>query len=255
MKGGVFIFLLLLSAAFVQAQMTDRIETDRPDQTESPFVVPKRYFQGEFGLTIANYEGDLKQLAHPTALLKYGWTNRVEFRLEATPYSEYFRLVPNSKKEFKLEPVEVGAKVRLFEEAGLRPKISIIAHAGLPFLSTSEFHHTGLTYITRLTMQHSLSDNTGLGYNIGVQRDVAGITSAFYTFAPGFNIGERWYAYVETFGSFGGGENDHNLDAGIAYNPTPNTKIDLSGGFGLGSAPLQNYMALGFSFRLPLRKR
>lgn len=101
-------------------------------------------------------------------------------------------------------------------------------------------------------MQNTVSNAVSVGYNVGVERDAEETTSFFYTFAPGFNFGEKWYSYIEAFGSFSGGEHVHNLDGGIAYNPSPNTKFDLSAGFGLGQSPLKNYVALGFSFRLPL---
>lgn len=250
----VFCFLcifLFSKASF--AQMTEKIETDRPDQTESPFVVPRNYLQGEFGFNRINYEGEVQQYFLPTALLKYGLSNRLELRVEATPYTETIRSVIDNEKSLKLEPVELGFKLRLFEEKGLLPKTSLIAHAGLPFLASKEFRGSTFTYIARLTMQHSLSERLGLGYNIGIEKDIEGTTSGFYTFAPGLNISEKWYSYIEAFGSFAGAS-EHNLDGGIAFNPSPDTKIDLSAGFGLGDSPLKNYVALGFSFRLPLRR-
>lgn len=249
------ILLLLLHLFFSfysMAQLTEKIETDRPDQTESPFLVPLRYFQAEFGLTVQRFENDLKQVQHPTALLKYGLSKRMELRLEATPYTEFAHSIPTDKKTVAIEPVEVGAKIRLWEEKGLLPKTSLIAHIGLPFLASKEFRHTDLSYTTRLTLQNTLSETVSLGYNIGVERDIDGNTAAFYTFAPGFSLSPKWYAYVEAFGTLTGPQTDHNVDGGLAYSPTSNTKIDVSGGFGPGSSPLRNYYALGFSFRLPL---
>ncbi len=140
--------------------------------------------------------------------------------------------------------------MRLFEEKGLLPKTSIIAHVGLPFLASKQFHAEPASYIARLAMQNSISNNVSLGYNIGVEKEGQYATSFFYTIAPGFSIGEKWYAYVEAFGSFADGGSEHNLDAGIAYCISNNTKLDLSSGFGLGNASLKNYVALGFSFRL-----
>lgn len=246
----LFSFLLVLPAL---AQYTAQIETDRPDQTESPFLTPRHFFQGEFGFNIVTYKDRVQQLLHPTALLKYGWSSRVEGRIELTPYTSYIPFLPDTKTETKLEPVEIGAKIRLFEEKGLRPKTSLIAHIGLPFAASREFRSSPLVYTTRLTFQNSLSEAVALGYNLGVERDVAAQTSFFYTFAPGFNIGQRWYAYIEAFGSFASTNAEHNIDAGIAYSPSSNTKIDVSGGFGLNPSALKNYIAIGFSFRVPLQ--
>src|SRR6187455_1650110 len=57
-----------------------RMETDRPDQTESPVITKKKYIQTEIGF---NYEkdGDLHAFVHPTILWKYGACSRFEFRL------------------------------------------------------------------------------------------------------------------------------------------------------------------------------
>lgn len=252
MKQATFIGLFALLATVSVAQSTEGIETDRPDQTESPYVVPLHYLQGEAGFNRENYKGGKRQIVHPTTLLKYGLNNRFELRLEASPYTESTRYL--SPKQTKLEPVEIGTKIRLFEEKGSLPKTSLIAAVGLPFAASKEYRAAAPLYSMRLTMQNTVSETVALGYNIGIEKDVEGTTSLIYTFAPGFNIGTRWYAYIEVFGSFSATA-EHNVDGGIAFNPSADTKIDLSGGFGLGNSPLKNYLALGFSFRLPLGRR
>lgn len=252
MKQPLLVLAFLCAAALVCAQQTERIETDRPDQTESPFIAPHRYLQGEFGFNAMNYKGGIRQWVHPTVLAKYGLNQRLELRLELSPYTEMAQQASGTKGQMKLEPVEVGAKVRLFEEDGLRPKTSVIAHVGLPFLASKDYRAATLVYTTRVTLQNTLSEAVALGYNLGVERDVEGASAFFYTLAPGFNIGKRWYTYIEVFGAHGNGW-EHNVDGGLAYHPSAETKIDLSGGFGLGHSPLKNYVALGFSFRLPLR--
>ncbi len=46
-------------------------------------------------------------------------------------------------------------------------------------------------------------EKIALDYNIGVNRDDDNESSGlFYTIAPGFDLGEKWYAYIEAFGSF-----------------------------------------------------
>ncbi|WP_121355423.1 transporter [Flavisolibacter nicotianae] len=252
MKQPLLVFTFLLPGILVSAQQTERIETDRPDQTESPFIVPLRYLQSEIGFNAMNYKGGIRQWVHPTVLAKYGLNQRLELRLELSPYTEMAQQASGKKGQMKLEPVEVGTKVRLFEEKGLRPKTSVIAHVGLPFLASKDYRTATMIYTTRLTLQNTLSETVALGYNLGVERDLEGASAFFYTFAPGFNIGNRWYAYIEAFGAHTY-EWEHNIDGGIAYHPSTETKIDLSGGFGLGDSPLKNYVALGFSFRLPLR--
>lgn len=251
-----FLFPFLLAAGLsASAQYTEKIETDRPDQTETPFLVPKKYFQAEFGLNVEKYTGNYDRFVHPTSLLKYGLTNRFELRLESTVLTNYLQRVPSSVMQTQMEPLEVGTKIRLFEEKGLRPKASVIAHVGLPFLAGKAYRSLSASYTTRLSLQNSLSKNVSLGYNLGVEGGGGESTAFFYTVAPGFNIGEKWYAYAEAFGSFANEGSLHHLDGGLAFFLSPDTKVDLSAGFGLGDSPLKHYTALGFSFRLPVGRR
>lgn len=250
----LFLMGLLLSSIIVFGQ--EKIETDRPDQTETPFTVPKKFFQAEFGFNKENISDDAYQWVHPTALLKYGISNKLEFRLETNFGTETIKLNDQKFSSTILEPVEIGAKLSLFEEKGLLPKTSLIAHVGLPFLASKEVKPDDLPFIARISMQNSISKDISLGYNFGIEKNgFDAMPNWFYTLAPGFNLGEKWYAYVEVFGFIKQNElPDHNLDGGIAYFISNNVKIDLSAGLGLSPASIKNYVALGFSFRLPIAK-
>ena len=71
-----------------------------------------------------------------------------------------------------------------------------------------------------------------------------------YTFAPGFNISEKWYAYIEIFGSIWKNEKPENsIDAGIAYYINNDLKVDASAGFGISKEAPDNYFSVGASFR------
>jgi len=254
-KKNVWIIILLLPAQSLYAQV-EKIDTDRPDQTESSVTVPKNYFQGEFGFNKENHSGRNYDLVHPTALLKYG-LKRFEFRLEATYISSYEHLIPEPRWTTGLEPIEIGFKAALWEEKKLRPKTSVIFHLGIPALASKSFRPDQLIPSFRFTMQHSLTENIGLGYNLGAEWDgYTSIPTWIYTLAPGFNLGEKWYAYVEAFGFILKNEPArHNLDAGIAYYLSNDLKVDISGGVGISEASPKNYVAVGFSFRCNTRKK
>ncbi len=231
-----------------------RIETDRPDQTESPVTTPKKYFQAELGFNREQYKDGTIRYLHPAGLYKYGISNRVELRVEAPILTE----VPPAplKQASGLEAVELGTKVALFEEKGWRPKTSFIAHVGFPFLSSKQFRPDNIAAIWRFTCQNTLTPYAGLGYNAGMFWD--GNNSApvyFYTFSPGFNIGRSWYAYIEAFGFMSKGQlPEHDIAVGTAWFISNDVKIDLSGGMGIDPSPLNNYVALGLSFRFSVLK-
>ncbi|MEO7984426.1 MAG: transporter [Bacteroidota bacterium] len=248
-------FAVLLLAASAEAQV-EKIDTDRPDQTESAVTVPRHYFQAEFGFNKENTFGRNYDLIHPTVLLKYGLT-KFEFRLEANYKTSYEHLIPNPKKTTGFDPLVIGFKAALWEEKNLLPKTSLIVHAGIPAFSSTAFKTDHLAPSFRFTFQNSVTDNIAIGYNLGAEWD--GFTSTptwIYTFAPGFNLGEKWYGYIEAFGFIRKNEMpQHNLDAGIAYYISPDIKMDVSGGVGISAAAPKNYVAFGFSFRCNTKKK
>ena len=64
---------LLFFGPAVYAQQTGRIDTDRPDQTESAFLVPKKFFQSELGLLKEN-DANEKLYHHPPGSIAQIWT-------------------------------------------------------------------------------------------------------------------------------------------------------------------------------------
>lgn len=249
-----FFFLLNSISLFAQA---DKIDTDRPDQTESAFLVPKGFFQGEIGFNIENNK-NLKTLVHPTGLWKYGLTKRFELRLITEIISEETSLlIPQGNKfESGLLPVQIGSKIAFWEEKGILPKTSLIFHFGIPALSSSKFKPPHLAPNFRFTMSHSLSNTFGIGYNIGAEWNGIDKTPEWvYTIAPGINIGKNWYGYIEAFGAIKKNEPaQHSFDAGLAYFISNNTKIDISSGFGISKSAPDSYVAIGFSFRTKTTK-
>jgi len=260
MRTFTFTICFILCGFSVHAQLTDKIETDRPDQTESPYTVPKKWLQVEAGFNIENDKSGAREFVHPTVLSKYGLSQRFELRLitEFISFQTPVIIPLGNDIVTGLQPVEVGGKLALFEEKGIRPKTSFIFHTAIPKAASKKFQQTNWAPNFRFTMQNSLSEVISLGYNLGMEwyGEEGTKPSFIYTFAPGFNLSEKWYAYIEIFGFINPDNHpQHSIDGGIAYNFSNNTKIDLSGGFGITkNTSLKDYIAIGFSFRLPLKK-
>jgi hypothetical protein len=249
---------LLMVVNFITAQETGRMETDRPDQTESPVITKKKFIQAEFGFNIEK-DNDLSTLVHPTVLWKYGAGKRFEFRLITEFISQETALLIPQGNDFisGLLPVQIGGKVTFWEEKGLLPKTSLIFHVAPSKFGSKKFHASKWAPDFVFTMQHTLSEDVGLGYNLGAAwNGENNIPFWVYTIAPGFNMGEKWYGYVEVFGAIRKNEMpQHNFDAGLAFYFSDNTKIDISSGFGLTEAATDWYGAIGFSFRFNTAKK
>lgn len=229
----------------------EKIDTDRPDQTESAFIVPKGWFQFEMGFNSQKNNAVEKEYFLPTLLSKYGLSKKFEFRLITT----VLRNKNNAGTETGIEPVQLGGKLSICEEKKWLPKTSLIFHFALPKLAAKNFRVKKVAPNFRFTLQNSLTETIGLGYNLGAEWD--GFSSNptwIYTFAPGFNISPKWYGYVEAFGFIAKGENaQHSVDGGIAWYATNNLKFDLSGGVGISAAAPDSYGSLGVSWRFKAR--
>jgi len=254
-KKWVMSFSFFCSGFFCAGQ-EERIDTDRPDQTESAGIVPKKYFQAEIGFNKENTFFINYNLVYPTALLKYGF-NRFELRLESVFISTYEHRIPEPKWTTGLLPVEIGFKALITEEKKIVPKTSLIVHLGIPVLASSSFKIDHPAPSFRLTMQKTVSPLLGIGMNVGAAWD--GIQSTplwLYTLSPGFNVGKKWYMYAEIFGFILKDEApQHNIDGGIGYYLTNDVKLDVSGGFGISRTSPRNYFALGISFRVNTKKK
>lgn len=107
----ILLFLCLPILTFAQSE--GRIETDRPDQTECPFIVKKGYFQAEMGFNRATSEN-----LFPTSLLKIGIHKRLELRYVSVLGQEV-------GKETRFQTEAFGFKWAFLEPKGWIPRTSV----------------------------------------------------------------------------------------------------------------------------------
>ena len=193
----------------------------------------------------------------PTLLSKYGLSKRIELRLITSIKRFSVLQIPSGTiYETGLEPIELGTKIALTEEKKWIPKTSLLFHVAIPGFASKNLQADHLAPNFRFSMQNTISKILGIGYNIGAEWDGFSAQPAWiYTLSPGFNIGEKWYAYIEVFGSITKNEiPQHNIDGGIAFYVNDNIKLDLSSGFGLTKTSPDWYLAIGGSIRFKTGK-
>ena len=244
------LFIIILSG-LVQGRMFAQIApiaTDRPDQTECPFIVPANHFQMETGFIFENTDRYSHSFVYPTALLKYGLNNRFELRL----ITEFKSTRSVDQVVTGLSPVTIGFKINLTEEKGILPTTSFIGHLTIPDLASSKLRTSYYAPAFRFTMQHTLSRKISLAYNLGAEfNGESPEPSWLYTLTTGCSISDKWSAYIELYGFASKiSAADHRFDCGLAYLVKPNILIDISGGFGLTESAPNYYTAVGFSLRL-----
>ncbi|MCZ2489603.1 transporter [Aquirufa antheringensis] len=240
----VLILFLISFAAFSQSE--GRIETDRPDQTECPFIVKKGFLQAELGFNRSS-----REYLFPTSLVKYGLSKRLELR-----YVSVLAKEPGMETRFQTEAF--GFKWAIFQPSGVQssgwiPRTSVIVHYNWDH-QNRDFSEKNLRGHSIgdvvFTMQNDFNERSGIGYNIGTEMHSNGSFEGIYRIAPNVLIGKRGYAYVEVFGRFPASEfADHSYDAGFAYYVNDDLKLDISAGQSF-LHPEDQYVAIGLSFRL-----
>jgi hypothetical protein len=246
----LIIISLLIICTSIKAQ-EEKIDPERPDQTESADLIAKNIFQAEFGFNKENSSGKDYDLLYPTALFKYG-LRKIELRLETVVRSSYEHLIPNTREVSGIDPITLGFKINVAKEKNFIPKTSLISSFGIPVFSSKVFRTNHIAPSIKLVMINTLSEYADLSYNIGAEWDGISTTPAWlYTLSQGFSFGKNWNTYIEVFGFIQKNESpQHSIDAGIGYCISNDTKVDLSGGFGISDAAPKNYIAIGFSFRI-----
>jgi len=247
MKNKILLLFLLISTS-IYSQTIEPIQADRPDQTETPALVPKGMFQVETGFTFQKNDALSKSLGLPSTLWKYGVNDNFELRL----ITEFLSEEINNKKLKGFTPVYVGFKVKLADENGIIPKTSFVGHISLPNAASKEFKTEFFAPEFRFVMQHNLSEKLSFSYNLGTEWEGFSAEPTFiYTNAIGYSISDKLGSYIELFGFIPQKEkSNHSIDGGITYLINHNFMLDLSSGIGISKNAPKNYFAFGFSFRI-----
>lgn len=236
----------------VQVQAQDKIETDRPDQTETAETVLPHYFQAELGFLYEGVRDKDYTIQHPVALLKYGVSKSFELRLEEELISEHQQKIPNSTNNTGFAPLQIGFKAALIEEKGIIPKTSLITHVGIPFLASKKFKadHVAPSFV--LTMKNTINSKLDVGYNIGAAWDGYSADPEYiFTLSLGIELSNRWNMYLEPYAFVQKDAAAQTLfDGGIQYYISDDVKVDASAGIGLSKAASDYFISTGLSFRL-----
>lgn len=252
------ILFLACATSAVYAQQVGALGpliTDRPDATESPTVVPIGSLQVETGAFTTTFEEngiEERVLGFNTTLLRYGILDNLELRV-GWNYEE-IRTEFNGQEMSSvsgLSPLLFGAKVAIVEEKGWKPEIGLIGHLFLPFTASSDFKPEFTSADFRFAFNHTLSEKSGIAYNIGGQYGGDSPELAYvYTLAYGYAITETFGAYVELYGDLPEDNRaNHFWDAGLTYAIAPLVQLDATIGQSITEGQ-DLLLSVGVSFRI-----
>lgn len=249
MKKTIVLLLLTLFIGVYNISLAQSIVTDRPDQTESSVTVPKGSFQIETGLSMhyeSMDEGDFRTWSGPSSLFRLGITKFLELRITSNLIS--FKNIKKDVVTTGVTDIHVGAKLELYQSKNGNSKFAILSHLVLP---TGSFNLTDNAYgtVNRLIGSQALTNNIGVGYNIGY--DYYGVDNGnfVYTLSLGFSITDKLGVFVEGYGEvINLTDNYTNFDAGFTYLIKNNLQYDFS--FGTGITHNMNFISTGISWNI-----
>lgn len=247
----LFVVVGLILPLNVSGQVKD-ISTDRPDQSNTPLLIPQGALQIETGFLV---ETENKLLTHQrnytynNTLLKFGINEYFELRLN-TLYQGSIT-TSDVKPIHGFGPLSVGMKIKLSEGKGMLPKASLITHINLRS-GTIDFRPSYISSDITLACSHDLNDRCTITYNGGVKWNGESPEAiALYALSLAYTITTRVALFTESYAFFQERHKpDHRADAGITYKLAPQIQYDLSGGIGLTKNAPDYFISTGLSIRL-----
>jgi len=145
--------------------------------------------------------------------------------------------------------LEIGTKIELGKFNEGKTEMAFLSHLSVP-TGSSGFTNDTYGSINKLSIAHTLSENVGLGYNVGFDYFGGDIDdqSLTYSLALGVGVTEKVAIYVEPYGAYSISAEDFNasFDAGFTYLLQDNLQADFSFGTGLNYS--MNYFSVGVSW-------
>ncbi len=252
----------ILSVISIRAQAPPpELITDRPDRTESSYVVPPGLWQFELGWghgEVSDEGGHSKFDQVPEGLVRYGLLDWLELRIG------WNGIQSQSESNERLSGAgdsQLGVKVGLWDQSGLKPQAALLAGVSIPS-GSRQFSTRRTDPGIRLALSNDLTEHLSLGGNLGVawesteeetgDRDTR--PRGLYTLALGISAFEKTGFFIEYFGDTalnGSSRAANHFDGGVTHLVRPNVQLDFALGKGLSHESLDWFFTLGVSFRLP----
>lgn len=225
---------MLLTGFKLYAQEPSEMVTDRPDQTDGAFVLPKNYFQIENGV-LFNNTGVLNNF-----MARYGYSKSGELRCAID--------LGSINSHFSILPVQLSAKQKLWNQSGVIPTITLIGYLNFGPIASANARSRETEGSLLLAFQQDLNDDMAFEWNFGSQSFRNDLK---FTLLYSYKLFHKATVFVEYFSDFDkASKPGHNADVGILYAASTNLSLDMGIGSTLDSSlPKSIYITLGASYR------
>jgi hypothetical protein len=238
------------------------INTDRPTQTYSSFVVPKGVFQIESGFGYSqnklfgvNSSFAIESIALNSLQLRYGISRNIELRLFQN--ISFDRVGPRGDKvtsDLLFAPTSIGAKIRIVDEKGFRPQISFLAEFGgevFSDLGNENIKVFRFNFSNTISSKFSIAYSLGMNFGDEFRNSLTSITLlGSYVVSPKVSVFGEYYSILnpDFF-------NTHNYDFGATYLVNNNLQLDIYVGSYFKKQITNADLIFGFGFSTRIFKK
>ena len=262
MKLPILILFLICFASIANAQDETSEElppifTDRSSQTDAIGLIPRGRFQLESGFFyLTDSESNEDFIAFPNLFIKYGISDRLEFRLILNYFNQKIDTIGGDIKNSGIAPIATGFKVALLpEQRGIIPKATYGLTFIIPKIGDSAFKTDELTTSMRFLFENSISNVFTLYYSLGFDMETNGNATGFYTLMGSFSVTNRFGGFAEVFSRYDENVKDPwGFDTGVSYLINNNLVIDGTVGFGLNSIASDMFFTVGIGWKVDFRQ-
>jgi hypothetical protein len=232
------VLLLFVPLVTHAADDNDLIDADRPGIADGASTVKRGHFQIETGFARED-RSDAQALNFPL-LLRYGFTDRFEARIESDTFQ---RQKTGGRTLTGWNPISLGFKYHVIDQK--ETSVSVIA-GWVPPSGSGEFRSDRSSGDVRLAVDLELGEHWLINPNLGVQRDESSAMSGTGALTLQYNITKKANVFIDG----GVQRSEVLLDAGAAWILGTDTQIDASVGRGThGSNAPKFFWSAGVSRR------
>lgn len=243
-KSTFILLLLFLLVAPVDTRSQDRIDTNRPSFSSSPYVLSRGSWQIETGIDYESSSSgsDSNSLSMPSALLRFGSSDDLELNVE---WDGVTRSKSNGKTSTGITDASVGVKIQITGDE-TSAVAAFLAELSVP-IGDSEFTSDRWDPTIGIAWAHSGSLSWA-GTAKVTKKDSNyqfdnGVVLSFATSASSSTFVE-WETNVPE-----GGDSIHKLNAGFLWWRGPDMQFDVNGSLGLNDEAADYKLGLGWSYR------
>jgi len=223
----------------------DELITDRPDYTESAFVVPLSRIQLESGFTWQRLAAGAHEFNAAEMLVRWAFLPRLELRLGVPDYV----WLHGDRDDSGFVDSSVGLKVQL-GPSGAAWGAAFLATMYLP-TGAEGFTSDGYDPELKFVLSRDLSERVGLAGQVVAAWPTAGDDREFFwasSLVAGIGLSERWGTFAELIVEVPeDGDTAYMIQHGYTYGLARHVQLDVRMGVGLNHAAPDVYVGAGLA--------